>query len=220
MVPRLRIFGAAGVGALLTVVAVLAMLDGAALATYVGSGLLCLALPLTALGGWRAVHWPPRDPRAYDLGPAPPVIQALHIGTWTGIATGSAIWLMAALNLDFEGDLGFRIGGVLGAVVGLGMAGAMLWSARHPFPVVRADATGIGVGGGLVTPWRDIGAVSYKRSAASFPHIEISLRTGDVLKPRIPLTVGLEDIGAFFAVVGRHLPASEPVGLAQAVQQP
>lgn len=220
MVPRLRILGAAVVGGLLTVVAVLAMLDGALLATYLGSGLLCLALPLTALAGWRVAHWPPRDPRAYEFGPAPPVIHALHIGTWTGVATGSAIWLLAALNLDFEGDLGFRIAGVLGAVVGYGMAGAMLWSMGHPFPAVRADGTGIGVGGGLVTPWRDIGEVVYRRSATGFSHIEISLRTGEILRPKIPLTVGLEDIDAFFAVVSRHLSASEPARLAQAVKQP
>jgi hypothetical protein len=216
MAPRLRILGAAVTAAFLTLGAILAMLKGDLLSTYIGSGLLCLALPLTALAGWRAIHWPPREPRAYEFGPATPTIHALHIGTWTGIATGSAIWLLAPLTLKFEGDAGFWIAGVLGAVVGYGMAGAMLWSMAHPFPAVRADAAGIGVGGGLVTPWRDIGGVAYRRSATGFSHIEISLTNGEVLKPKIPLTVGLEDIGAFFAVVGQHLPASEPARLAQA----
>jgi len=220
MVTRLRILGAAIFAALLTIVAVLAMLSGAQLPTYIGSGLLCLALPLTALAGWRAAHWPPSDPRAYEFGPATPVIHVLHIGTWTGIATGSAIWLLAAATVDFEGATGFWIGGLVGALVGYGMAGAMLWSMAHPFPAVRADATGISIGGGLATPWREIGGVAYRRSATGFSHIEISLWHGEVLRPKIPLTVGLEDIGAFFAVVGRHLPASEPAGLAQAVQQP
>jgi len=220
MVTRLRILGAAIVAALLTLGAVLAMLSDSQLSAYMGSGLLCLALPLTALAGWRVVHWPPRDPQAYAFGPATPVIHALHIGTWTGIATGSAIWLLAAATLSFEGAAGFWIAGAVGAVVGYGMAGAMLWSMAHPFPAVRVDATGIGIGGGPATPWREIVGVAYRRSATGFSHLEISLRNGDVLRPKIPLTVGLEDIGAFFAVVGRRLPASEPAGLAQAVQQP
>jgi hypothetical protein len=75
---------------------------------------------------------------------------------------------------------------------------------------VRVDATGIGIGGGLVTPWRDIGGVAYRRSNTGFSHIEISLWNGEVLRPKIPLTVGLEDIGAFFEVVGRRLPDRAP----------
>jgi len=220
MVTRLRILSAAIVAALLTFGAILAMLSGQPVATYLGSGLLCLALPLAALAGWRVIHWPPREPQAYEFGPAAPVIHMLHIGTWTGIATGSAIWFMASAALTFEGETGFWIGGLAGALVGYGMAGAMLWSMAHPFPAVRADALGISIGGGLVTPWREIEGVAYRRSSTGFSHIEISLRNGEVLRPKIPLTVGLEDIGAFFAVVGRRLPASEPARLAQAVQQP
>jgi hypothetical protein len=94
----------------------------------------------------------------------------------------------------------------------------MLWSLRHPFPAVRADSVGVSVGGGLATPWRDIDGLRFRRSATSFSHVEIALRSGEVLRPQVPLTVGVEDLEAFFAVVGRHLQLSEPARLAQALQ--
>lgn len=155
---------------------------------------------------------------AYELGPATPLVQLLHLATWAGIAVGSAIWTLAALNLDFEAKAGFWLMGPLGVAVGGLMSATMLWSWAHPFPAIRADATGIGVGGELVTPWRDVAGVRFRRSATGFPRLEIALRSGGTQAPKVALTTGVEDLEGFFAVVGRHLPPSETPHLAQALQ--
>lgn len=213
---RLRLLGSFLVAAALAVVAALAMGGGSAIGAYVGSGLLCCTLPLAALSLWRALQRPRGV--GYELGPAAPVVQMLHLGTWAGIATGSAIWTLAAVNLDFDAKAGFWAMGPLGVAVGGLMAAMMLWSWAHPFPTVRADTTGISVGGGLVMPWRDLRGVRFRRSATGFSHVEIALRSGETLRPKVPLTVGIEDLEGFFGVVGRHLPPSETPHLAQALQ--
>lgn len=220
IVARLRLMLAAAAGAGLTAAAVVAMESEVAPAAYVGSGLLCSAVPLTALAAWRALRRGPPAPAAVEIAPAPAMGQMLHIATWAGIATGASIWTLAAATLDFEGKAGFWLMGPLGVVVGCGMAAATLWSMAHPFPAIRADSTGIAVGGGLVTPWRDIVSVKVRRSAFAFAHLEIRLRDGTTLRPKLPLTLGHEDVADLMAVVGRQRPRSEPAGLAQAVQQP
>jgi hypothetical protein len=217
---RLRLLGSFIVAVVLAVGAVVAMGGDRAPAAYAGSGVLCFAVPLAALSLWRAVARRDASPSSYELGPALPAVHMLHLGAWGGIATGSAIWVLAAATLPFEVKGGFWVLGTAGVAVGAFMAAMMLWSLRHPFPAIRVDSAGVGVGGGLVTPWRDIDGLTFKRSATSFSHVEIVLRGGEVLRPKVPLTVGVEDLEAFFAVVGRHLPPSEPAGLAQAVQQP
>jgi hypothetical protein len=187
-------------------------------AAYVGSGLLCCAVPLAALSLWRALQRPETTAGSHELGPAALAVQMLHLGTWAGIATGSAIWTLAAVNLDFDAKAGFWLMGPIGVAVGGFMSAMMLWSWAHPFPAIRADETGVSLGGGTATPWRDIAGVAFRRSATSFSHVEIALRSGETLRPKVPLTTGIEDLEGFFAVVGRHLPASEAPHLAQALQ--
>jgi hypothetical protein len=220
IVARLRLMLAAAAGAGLTAAAAVAMESDVGPAAHVGSGLLCSAVPLTALAAWRALRPGPASPTFAEIAQAPAMGQMLHIATWAGIATGASIWTLGAATLDFEGKAGFWLMGPLGMVVGSAMAAATLWSMACPFPVIRADANGIAVGGGLVTPWRDIAAVKVRRSPWAFAHLEIRLTDGTRLRPKLPPTLGHEDVAGLMAVVGRHLPPSEPVGLAQAVQQP
>ena len=220
LLARLRLMLAAAAGAGLTAVAIAAMGSDIPLAAHVGSGLLCSAAPLTVLAGWRAARRREARPEAAEIAPAPAMGQMLHIATWAGIATGAAIWLLAAANLDFDGKAGFWLMGGTGVLVGCGMAAATAWSMAHPFPAIRTDAAGIAVGVGRVMSWREIAAVRFRRSAISFSHLEIRLADGQVLRPKAPLTLGAEDLAEFLGVARRRLPASEPVGLAQAVQQP
>jgi hypothetical protein len=215
---RLRLLGSFIVAVVLAVGAILAMSGDARPAAYAGSGVLCFAAPLAALSLWRALRRHDASPSSYELGPALPSVQFLHLGAWAGIATGSAIWVLAAATLPFEAKGGFWVLGSAGVAVGCFMAALMLWSLRHPFPAVRADGVGVSIGGGLVTPWRDIDGLRFRRSATNFSHVEIVLRDGETLRPQVPLTVGVEDLEAFFAVVGRHLPRSEPLRFAQALQ--
>lgn len=217
---RVRLMGGFVAAIVLMLTAVLAMLSGVDVAAYVGSGLLCCAVPLAALTGWRLARLPPADPAAYELGPAETYVQLLHLGTWSGIATGSAIWTLAAATLPFEAKAGFWLLGPTGVAVGVAMAVLTLWSMAHPFPAIRADGVGVSIGGGLVTPWREIEDVTHRRSGWSFSHMEIRLRSGEVLRPKTPLTTGIEDLETFFSVVGRRPPPSEPVRLAQPLQQP
>jgi len=218
LVARLRLMLAAAAGAGLTAGAAVAMGSSAPLAANVGAGLLCSAAPLTALAAWRAAQRRPAVPTASELAPGTAMGQMLHIATWAGIATGSAIWILAAATLSFEGEVGFWLLGIAGLMVGSGMAVATAWAMAHPFPAIRADAAGIAVGGGLVTPWREIEGVRFRRSPWRAPHLEIRLARGEVLRPQVPLTTGAEDLAEFRAVTRRNLTPSEAVGLAQAVQ--
>ena len=215
---RLRLLGSFLVAVVLAVGAIVAMGGHAQPAAYAGSGVLCFAAPLAALSLWRALRRTEVSPTSYELGPALPSVMFLHLGAWAGIATGSAIWVLAAATLPFEAKGGFWVLGSAGVAVGCFMATLMLWSLRHPFPAIRADGAGVSVGGGLVMPWRDIDSLRFRRSATSFSHVEIVLRGGETLRPKVPLTVGVEDLESFFAVVGQHLPPSEPARLAQALQ--
>ena len=217
---RLRLLGSFLVAVVLAGGAIVAMGGHAQPAAYAGSGVLCFAAPLAALSLWRALRRTDVSPASYELGPALPSVMFLHLGAWAGIATGSAIWVLAAATLPFEAKGGFWVLGSAGVAVGCFMATLMLWSLRHPFPAIRADGAGVSVGGGLAMPWRDIAGLTFRRSATSFSHVEIVLGSGETLRPKVPLTVGVEDLEGFFAVVGRHLSPSEPARLAQAVQQP
>jgi len=214
----LRLLGGFAAAVVLILAAVLAMQSGTEVAAYVGSGLLCCAVPLAALIGWRAARPPPADPASYELGPATSYVQLLHLGTWAGVATGSAIWTLAAATLPFEAKAGFWLLGPAGVLAGLCMAALTVWSMRHPFPAIRVDGAGVSLGGGMVTPWREIEAVAFRRSGWSFSHVEIRLRSGETLRPKTPLTLGIEDLEAFFAVARPRLPRSEPTHLAQALQ--
>lgn len=196
---HLRLAASLAAALLLVVLAVGGMLGASELGAYVGAGLLCCAVPLAALTGWRLAR---RAPAEAELGPGPPVGQILNLGAWAGIATGSVIWLLAAATLDFPAEGGFWLLGGVGVAVGYGMAGVVLWSMANPFPAIRADAAGLTVGEAPTIPWRDIEAVRYRRAPLSFPHVEIRLEDGETLRPRAPVTLGAEDLARFFAVAG------------------
>jgi hypothetical protein len=217
---RMRLMGGFLAAIVLILAAVAAMLSGAEVAAYVGSGLLCCAVPLAALIGWRLAHPARIDPTGHELGPPTLYVALLHLGAWSGIATGSAIWTLAAATLPFEAKAGFWLMGPAGVLVGGAMAVLTLWSMDHPFPTIRADSAGVSIGGGLATPWREIEAVAFRRSGWSFSHVEIRLRSGEILRPKTPLTLGIEDLEAFFAAVGEQRRRSEASELAQALQQP
>lgn len=215
---RLRLMGgfAAAVGLILA--AVVAMASGVEVTAQIGSGVLCCAVPLAALTGWRAAHPVRIDPARHELGPPTPYLQLLHLGAWAGIATGSAIWTLAAATLPFDAKAGFWLVGPPGVVVGVAMAALTLWSMDHPFAPIRADGAGIRIGDGPLTPWREIEGVAFRRPGWRFSHLEIRLRSGEILRPKTPPTAGIEDLEAFFAVVSQRRPASEAARLAQAFQ--
>jgi hypothetical protein len=215
---RMRLMGGFLAAIVLILAAVLAMLSGAEVAAYVGSGLLCCAVPLAALIGWRVAHPVRIDGGGHELGPPTLYVALLHLGAWAGIATGSAIWTLAAATLPFEAKAGFWLMGPAGVLVGAAMAALTLWSMDHPFPTIRVDGAGVSIGGGLTTPWREIEGVAFRRSGWGFSHMEIRLRSGEMLRAKTPLTMGVEDLEAFLAVVGQRLPRSEPPKLAQAFQ--
>lgn len=196
---HLRLSASLAAAILLIGIAAGGMLGASELGTYVGAGLLCCAVPLAALTGWRLAR---RAPVEAELAPGPAVGQVLHLGAWAGIATGGVIWLLAAASLDFNAEAGFWLLGGVGVAVGYGMAGVVLWSMANPFPVIRADDTGLTVGDGPPIPWRDIEWVRYRRSPLTFPHVEIQLEDGETLRPRAPVTLGAEDLARFFAVAG------------------
>jgi len=196
---RLRLLGSLLAAALMTGIAVAGMLSDGDLQRHVGAGLLCSAVPLAALTGWRLTR---RAPTKAELGPAPPTGQMLHLGAWTGIATGSVIWLLAAATLAFDAKAGFWALGTVGMLVGYGMAGVVLWSMANPFPPIRVDEAGLTIGNGPPIPWREIETVAYRRAVLGFPHLEVWLTDEEVLRPPVPVTIGVEDLERFFAVAG------------------
>lgn len=201
---RLRLAGGFALSLAMALGAAAAVVGRTGPTAHLAAGLLCTAMPLAVLLGWRLTQ---RAPRGASLGPPSGADLALHLGAWLGIATGSGIWLLTAVALETPSRAGLWVLGPLGLAVGAMMTGVVCWSFKHPFPAIVADDEGLRIGDAHALPWRDIASVAYRRPVSDFPHVEIRLRTGETLRPKAPVTLATEEVDRFLAVANERLTA-------------
>jgi hypothetical protein len=112
----------------------------------------------------------------------------------------------------------------LGAPVGLWIAVGIAHSLLRPPPGVRADATGLQIGDQPSIPWADITALEQLAYAHSIMGVlQVSRRAGDPVRVRVSAVHHKPSYAALLDLAERHtrvVRLSEPVRLAQAVQQP
>jgi hypothetical protein len=184
------------------------MVLGVGSQAFVGAGLLAFLAPATAVIAWKMLRPVALQAPSASLGPVAATQQWLQLALWIGLAAAGAIWTLAASQFDFQKEALFWVCGPLACVVGLGVGAMVVRDMRRPFPPIVVDDGGLRVGQAPVVPWAQISGVAWRRSLWAYGHIEVQLTSGHSLRPQLPVAISLEDMEAFFQVVGRHLPAA------------
>jgi hypothetical protein len=192
--------------------------DGAAIglsgATWAAFMFVALTLTVTA---------PPEPPDSAEIRQIGAQRAWACVLGFVGFSAGFAALGVGAIYFGSDSARPLLLSAV-GAPVGLWLAVGIARTLLRPLPGMRADAAGLQIGDQPSIPWADITALEQLAYAHSFMGVlQVSRRSGGVVRVKVPPAHHKPSYAALLDLAERHtrvVRLSEPVRLAQAVQQP